>query len=187
MTWVTAALYGSLAMAAVSTLGDFVWATWIPRHRPIYGMTHGTLLFLVVGLYLGVLARRPATGTIVGALVGFAAAGAFYLLAPLAGYSIMFAVWIGAWLGLSVLHGRLQRTQDGVGAVVMRGTIASVACGAAFYAVSGIWFPFNPKGWDYLWHFGAWTIAFLPGFAALFVASSGRILSRRTDAGGARL
>ena len=46
-------------MAAVSTLGDVVWATWIPQHRVIFGLTHGTLLFLVVGLYLGALAHRP--------------------------------------------------------------------------------------------------------------------------------
>jgi len=171
MTWVTAAVCGSLAIAAVSTLGDFVWATWIPRHRPIYGMTHGTLLFLAVGLYLGALARRPAAGAIFGALIGFLAAGSFYLLAPLAGYSIMFAVWIGAWLGLSVLHVRLQQTPASLRTVAIRGVIASIACGAAFYAVSGIWFPFRPSGWDYLRHFGAWTLAYLPGFTALFIAN----------------
>jgi len=185
MTWVTAALCGSLAIAAVSTLGDFVWATWIPRHRPIYGMTHGTLLFLTAGLYLGMLARRPAAGAIFGALVGFLAAGSFYLLAPLAGYSIMFVVWIGAWLGLSVLHARLQGTADGIRAVLGRGAIASIACGAAFYTVSGIWFPFRPTGWDYVWHFGAWTLAYLPGFAVLFIAIGGSGSFRPASPAGA--
>jgi hypothetical protein len=185
MTWVTAALGGSLAIAAVSTLGDFIWATWIPRHRAIYGMSHGTLLFLAIGLYLGVLARQPAAGIAAGAVVGFVAAGSFYLLAPVAGYSIMFAVWIGAWLALSVLHGWLQRTLAGLRPVLIRGVIASIACGAAFYAVSGIWFPFRPSGWDYLWHFGAWTVAYLPGFAALFVANSSRPLPMH-PAGGVR-
>ena len=27
------------AIAVVSTFGDFVWATWIPCHRVIYGLT----------------------------------------------------------------------------------------------------------------------------------------------------
>ena len=44
--------------------------------------------------------------------------------------------------------------------------IPGVSC-AAFYAVSGMWFPFNPAGWDYAVHFVSWTFAFLPGFAAL--------------------
>ena len=50
MTWMTATAAGALAMAGVSTLGDFVWATWIPQHRVIFGLTHGTLLVVVVGL-----------------------------------------------------------------------------------------------------------------------------------------
>ena len=36
---------------------------------------------------------------------------------------------------------------------------------------SGIWRPFNPVGWDYAVHFAAWTIAYLPGFAALMVGA----------------
>ena len=41
------AVGGGLVMAAVSTLGDFLWANWLPHHRPIYGLAHGTLLLLV--------------------------------------------------------------------------------------------------------------------------------------------
>ena len=44
-----AVIQSSLAIAALSTLGDFIWATWIPRHIPAYGLTHGTLLFLGIG------------------------------------------------------------------------------------------------------------------------------------------
>ena len=172
MTWVTATLTGALAIAAVSTLGDYVWATWISRAQPIHGLTHGTLLFLAIGLYLGALARRPVAGAARGALLGFAAAGAFYLLAPLTGSWVMFLVWVGAWLTLSVLHVRLQRSPDSLRAMIVRGVVASIACGVAFYSVSGIWFPFHPRGWDYVWHFWAWTLAYLPGFAALFIANS---------------
>lgn len=172
MTWMTAAIGGALAIAAVSTFGDFVWAMWIPEHRPMFGLTHGMLLFLAIGLYLGVLAGRPARGALVGALIGLAAAGSFYLLAPVTGMWIMFACWIGAWESLTLLHVRLQRLRASMKAVLVRATIAALACGAAFYAVSGIWFPFDPTGVDYLWHFGAWTLAYLPGFAALFIANA---------------
>jgi hypothetical protein len=27
--------------------------------------------------------------------------------------------------------------------------------------------PFDPRGWDYARHFVYWTVAYLPGFAAL--------------------
>lgn len=168
----TATIAGALAIAAVSTLGDFIWATWIPRHRPVFGMMHGTLLFLAIGLYLGALARRPARGALVGAVIGLVAAGSFYLLAPVTGMWIMFACWIGAWESLTLLHVRLQRMRVSMKSVVVRATIAALACGAAFYAVSGVWFPVDPTGVDYLWHFGAWTLAYLPGFAALFIANA---------------
>jgi hypothetical protein len=57
-----AVIQSSLAIAALSTLGDFIWATWIPRHIPAYGLTHGTLLFLGIGLVLGMVAHRPLRG-----------------------------------------------------------------------------------------------------------------------------
>ena len=57
-----------------------------------------------------------------------------------------------------------------LGAVASRGAIAAVASGLGFYAISGIWRPFNPQGWDYAVHFGAWTVAYFPGFAALLIA-----------------
>ncbi len=50
-----------------------------------------------------------------------------------------------------------------------RGLVAALTSGSAFYFVSGIWIPFNPAGLDYLFHFGAWTLAYTPGFAALML------------------
>ncbi|HYN63226.1 MAG TPA: hypothetical protein VES36_01370, partial [Candidatus Limnocylindrales bacterium] len=78
----TTTLVGSVVIAAVSTLGDFVWATWIPDHRAVYGVIHGALLFSAIGLFLGTLAARAAAGAAAGALAGALAAGAFYVLAP---------------------------------------------------------------------------------------------------------
>ena len=37
------AIAGALLIAAISTLGDFVWAGLHLRHRVAYGLAHGTL------------------------------------------------------------------------------------------------------------------------------------------------
>lgn len=168
------AIVGALLIAAVSTLGDFVWATWIPEHRAVYGMTHGTLLFCAIGLFLGTLAARPLAGAMAGAVIGAAGAGSFYLLSPVLGYSAMFVVWVALWMALGLLYARLSGTRIIRREVLSRGAIAAAASGLAFYAISGIWRPFDPRGWEYAVHFGAWTLAYLPGFAALLVARPGR-------------
>src|SRR2546427_13006 len=107
-------LHGRPAAASVSTLGDFIWATWITRHPPVYGLTHGTLLFLCLGLYLGACAGRTVTGAVAGALLGFLAAGGFYVLAPLVGYSAMFVLWIGVWVGLGLINGTVLQKGAGI-------------------------------------------------------------------------
>jgi hypothetical protein len=170
MTGLVAAVTGAVAIAALSTLGDFVWATWIPRPHPIYGLSHGALLFLAIGLFLGALARRPLAGAIAGALAGAAAAGSFYLLAPLFGFSSMFVSWFVVWIALGFVYAWLLRSSTGFGTVLVRGVIAALASGLAFYLISGIWRPFNPQGWDYAVHFAAWTVAYFPGFAALLIS-----------------
>jgi hypothetical protein len=161
-------LVASLAIAGVSTLGDFIWATWITSHRSIYGLAHGALLFCAIGIVLGVFAGRPGTGAAAGIVVGGAAASTFYLLAPMAGFSTMFIVWAGVWMALAFVYARLcGRRVDRV--VFVRGAIAAAASGLAFYLISGIWRPFGPDRWDYAIHFAAWTIAYFPGFAALIL------------------
>jgi hypothetical protein len=169
MTGIVASIGGALVMAAVSTLGDFIWANWIPRHRMIFGLTHGTLLFLCMGVYLGATARRPAIGAIAGALAGFIAAGSFYLLVPLIGYSVMFVVWIALWAAFGALYCWMQTDRATVRDAFLRGAAAALSSGIAFYAISGIWRPFHPHGWDYAVHFLSWTVAFLPGFLALML------------------
>ena len=161
----TNAIVASIAIAALSTVGDFVWATWVPQHLMIVGLVHGTALFCAIGLVLGVAAGRPGAGAFGGAVIGAAAAATFYLASPLIGYSAMFVVWFGIWGALGLWYGRLA----GVSRPLLRGAIAAVASGLAFYAISGIWTPFDPQGWDYAIHFAAWTVAYLPGFAALLI------------------
>ena len=164
------AIGGALVIAAISTLGDYLWANVLPHHRSIYGLTHGTLLFLAVGLYLGVRAHKTAIGAVGGGLLGFLAAGSFYVLRPVLGYAAMFLMYIGVWVGLGLLNGRvLQPLRAPLGEVLIRSLVAAIGSGVAFYAISGIWFPFHPHGWDYAVHFAAWTVAYFPGFAALLV------------------
>lgn len=173
------ALIGALAIAAVSTLGDFVWAEGNLRDSPLYGLAHGTILFLSIGAYLGAIERQPYLGALSGAIIGLLAAGSFYVLAPYAGYSVMFLIWAFVWVALAALVGRILRAhgpaeghyvrpgRESWRAIITRAVIAAIGSGIAFYLISGIWRPFDPEGWDYAVHFLSWTAAYLPGFAAL--------------------
>ena len=173
------ALMGAALIAAVSTLGDFVWAGLHLRHRVVYGLAHGAILFLCMGAYFGSLQRKALVGAIYGAAIGLAAAGSFYVLAPIAGYSVMFFVWAFVWIALAVLVTRILPTRVAPNAPVapvapiapnapmVRGVLAMIGSGLGFYLISGIWRPVDPKGWDYAVHFLSWAIAYLPGFVAL--------------------
>ena len=169
-----ATLIGALLTAAASTLGDFVWAGLHLRHRVAYGLLHGTLLFLCIGAFFGALHHRAKLGAAVGAAIGAVSAGSFYVLAPIAGYSVMFVVWAFIWLALAVLVRRLLPPAPASWRdTLIRGGAAMAGCGVGFYLISDIWRPFNPRGWDYAVHFVSWLVAYIPGFAALLVARKG--------------
>lgn len=163
-----AALVSALLISALNTAGDYVWARFELPHRPAYGLVHGLVLCLGIGLCLGALRRRPARGAIGGALIGLGAAGGFYLLAMLMGYAAMFVLWMALWIAFGVLDGRGfgEPRQSMVGSLV-RGVLAAVGSGAAFYAISGIWQRHPSGAGDYAYRFACWTFAFLPGFLAL--------------------
>jgi hypothetical protein len=161
------ALAGALLLGAVSTLGDFVWAALRLQHRMGYGLVHGAVVCLCVGLVIGWRARRAALGAAAGPFVGVAAAGLFYMLAPALGYSAMFPAWMFFWVCFGLLQAQLDPRKR-YGAAVWRGLAAAVLSGLAFYAISGIWTIPSPGGPDYVRHLWSWTIAFLPGFVALF-------------------
>jgi hypothetical protein len=162
------AIIGALLIAAVSTLGDFVWAGLHLRHRVVYGLAHGAILFLCMGAYFGSLERKTLLGAMYGAATGLAAAGSFYLLAPVAGYSVMFFVWALVWMAMAVLVTRvLPLNRRPWKSALARGGLAMIGSGLGFYLISGIWRPFDPRGWDYVVHFLSWTIAYVPGFVAL--------------------
>lgn len=176
MAGIATSVLGALVLAAVSTLGDFVWARWVPGHRPVFGLAHGTLLGIALGLYLGALRGRRWRGALGGAGIGFGAAGGFYLFAPFLGYAAMFPLWMALWAGFGLLNGRgLGDRVTSHASALARGTLAALGSGLAFYAISGIWTRPRPGGPDYAYHFLCWTAAFLPGFLAL-------LAGRRRDA-----
>lgn len=188
VTDISSTVVGAVAVAALSTFGDFVWANWRVRNLVLYGVLHGMVIFLAIGLVLGRANGRSLAGALAGVVAGAAAAGSYYVMAPLIGYGAMFVAWMLVWMALGVitfvlrvLHsappgmdrvGRVAGVvfRDGIG----RGVLAAVTSGAAFYAVSGMWRPFDPQGWDYVDHFARWTVAYLPGFASLLVGRNNR-------------
>ncbi len=179
MVGIARAATGALIIAALSTFGDFVWVLWIPSHRAAFGLLHGTLLCLGIGLYLGVLRRRPVRGALTGAAIGLGAAAGYYALARVMGYAAMFVLWMGLWAAFGFLQGRgLGEPRSSRGEALCRGALAAVGSGLAFYAISGIWTLHTPGPTDYAYHFYCWTAAYLPGFLALLVG--GRARARRS-------
>ncbi|HSB62074.1 MAG TPA: hypothetical protein VLI67_10165 [Vicinamibacteria bacterium] len=168
MAAVIAPVLGALLLAALSTLGDFVWARFVPAHHAAYGLLHGTLLCVAIGLYLGALRGRPARGALAGAVIGLSAAAGYYALAGPLGHLAMFPLWMALWAAFALLDARGLRSRPARPAgALARGALAAVGSGAAFYAISGIWTDPRPGGPDYARHFLSWTVAFLPGFLAL--------------------
>jgi len=164
------AVIGALALGAVMTLGDYAWEALRLRHRVGYGMAHGALMCVCVGAVIGSRAGRVGLGTAAGPFVGVAAAGLFYMLAPAMRYSAMFPAWMFFWICFAILQAFLQRDGSLKGAAI-RGIVAAILSGLAFYAISGIWTEPQPGGPNYVRNFLSWSFAFLPGFVALFVAA----------------
>jgi len=166
-----AALVGAVVTAAVSTIGDYLWANVLPHGPQGYWFAHAIILFLTIGACLGLPSRRPRAGAAGAVVIGCLATAGFWVLRPIVGYAgSLFLLFTLLWVALGVLTGRVLQRRDNIGAVLVRSALAAVGSGLAFYAISGIWMPFNPHGWDYARHFIAWTIAYLPAFAALLVS-----------------
>lgn len=163
----------ALFLAAVSTLGDFLWAALALPHRVGYGVIHGAALCLCIGAAIGLRHGRPLAGALAGPVVGVVAAASFYLLAPAMRWRAMLPAWMLFWICFAFLQGRLAGERR-VSTTLARGVAAAVLSGAAFYAIADIWTRPSPGGPNYIRHFLSWAVAFLPGFAALF-------LDRRSD------
>ena len=166
------AVAAALLLAGVMTLGDFVWATFHVRHRALYGVAHGAVMCFFIGAIVGARTGRIAAGTAAGLLIGVAAAGLFYLLAPVMRLGAMLPAWMLFWTLFAILQRQLSVVdmRESAWRTRCRGLAAAVLSGMAFYAISDIWTRHEPGGPNYVVHFASWCIAFLPGFVALFAA-----------------
>jgi hypothetical protein len=161
------ALIAALVLAALMTAGDWVWAFLNIRHTITAGLLHGALMCLVLGAAIGVREGRPAAGMLAGPAIGLLAAGLFYALAPSLGMTAMFPAWMFFWICFAFLQASMRRDRA-LGPVFVIGLVAAILSGVAFYSISGIWTRHIPGGPNYAWNFAAWSVAFFPGFAALF-------------------
>jgi len=182
-----AAAMAALALGAVMALGDVLWAAMQLRHRAVYGIVHGAVMCLCLGVAVGLRVRRPIAGALAGPVIGVAAAVAFYVLVRWLGLAAMFPAWMLFWILFALLQRQL-RPDETLTRAAQRGVIAAILSGLAFYAISGIWTRPSPEGPNVLVHFAAWSFAFFPGFLVLFwrlrgragsVDSSGRGLYKR--------
>ena len=153
-------------VAAVATLCDWIWATFLSQHLMAAGLVHGALLCLAMGAVIGYPVARTTTGAAAGVGIGLAAAGLFYLLEWLGGNAAMFVAWFSLWILLALLYHRLAEGAS-LRLAITRGIIAGVASGLAFYLISDMWTDWNPRAINYLDHFARWAFAFAPGFFAL--------------------
>ena len=149
------------------TVGDWAWAALALSHRVAYGLIHGALMCLCLGLAVGVRAGKPAPAALAGPVIGVIAAASFYAMAPMLRWYAMFPAWMLLWILFAVLQQWLAK-KESMGTALVRGIAAAFVSGAAFYAISGIWINDSHTNPNLLRHFGAWTVAFLPGFIALF-------------------
>jgi hypothetical protein len=167
MAYLRAVVLASLFLGAVMAFGDYLWAALRIQHRVANGIAHGAAMCLCLGIAIGVHARRPLPATLAGPVIGVIAAGTFYLLAPWLRMSAMFPAWMLFWILFAILQQQL-REGERLTAAVIRGLVAAVLSGLAFYAISGIWTGPSHDEPILAVRFAAWSFAFLPGFLVLF-------------------
>jgi len=160
------AVLASLALGLVMTAGDFLWSALNIRHRVVYGLIHGAVMCLCLAVAIGVRAGKPGRAALAGPLIGVIAAASFYALVPVLRWGALFPAWMVFWILFAFLQQRLDRNER-LATATLRGITAALLSGVAFYLVSGIWTN-EARYRSMAIHFAAWSVAFLPGFAALF-------------------
>lgn len=164
---------GSLGLALLSTLGDWIWASYIPDGAILPGVIHGALFFLALAVILyWSSGRRAAARQLFWALplAGLAIAAGFYPVAAMVGYlGGLLLAWIAMWTVMALLQRRARGGQENLRRTLFRAALAATGSGLAFWAISGIWTQPSPGGPDYVVHLVSWFVAFLPGLAALSI------------------
>jgi hypothetical protein len=165
---------GILGVALVATLADYTWYTLHVRHSMVTGIIHGAVLLTAVGAVLGLHAGRVVKGLPIGALAGIGGALTYYLLVALVDRrtygSAIPASWVALWLIVAVLDGRWLRASERRPwrVIAIRGALAAVLSGAAFFMVMNtLWGRPPAGGRNYAVQFGAWVVAWAPGLLAL--------------------
>lgn len=163
----SAAVLAALSLGAVMTLGDVIWSTLHLHHRIAYGVTHGAVMCLCLGVAVGLRVGRLVPAAAAGPVIGVIAAGAFYLLAAWLRLAAMFPAWMLFWVLFALLQQQL-RGGETLGTAAVRGLVAAILSGLAFYAISGMWTHPAEGGPNLLVAWASWSFAFLPGFLVLF-------------------
>jgi hypothetical protein len=163
----TPAVVGSLLLAVLSTIADYVWFLDIPGHQVLSGSIHGASLFTALGAYLGWRKGRIGAGAAGGFLSGVLAALSFYALAPIGGYNMMLVSWLLLWIMLAALQtfldGRLNMARA-IGRGVITAIVAAVGFGVVLFQLYRGW---PPATFPWVTHFVAWAVAYLPGLYVL--------------------
>ena len=170
---------GIVGVALVATLGDYTWYSLRVRHSMTAGILHGAVLLTGVGAVLGWDAGRVVKGLPIGALAGIGGALTYYLLVALVdrrtyGMAIPMS-WIALWLIVAVLDGRWLRSPErrAWGEIAVRGGLAAVLSGAAFFMVMNtLWGRPPATGRNYGVQFAAWVVAWAPGLLTLTLGRS---------------
>ena len=81
------AVVGAVVTAAVSTIGDYLWANVIPHRVVVYWFVHAIVLFATIGACLGVPSRKPILGAAGCIVIGCSATLSYWFLQPLLGYA----------------------------------------------------------------------------------------------------
>ena len=167
-------LVGVLGVAAVATLGDFIWYTFGVQHTMVAGLVHGALLLTAVGAVLGAANGRVLKGLPLGTLAGLGGAACYYVLVATVDSrtygSAIPASWVFMWLMLAALVGLWLRAPQrwAWAAIAGRGLTAAVLGGVAFYLVMTVLWGRPPAGGrNYLVQYLAWAFAWAPGLTAL--------------------
>ena len=167
MRLLTPAMVGSLLLAVLSTVADYVWFLDIPQHQVTSGAIHGAVLFAALGFYLGWRKGKALVGLAGGLISGLVAALSFYALAPIGGYSMMLVSWLILWILLAALQTHLDGRLDmakAIGRGIIVAIVAAIGFGVVLFELYRGW---PPQSFSFFKHFVAWAMAYLPGLYVL--------------------
>lgn len=160
-------------LGVVSSFGDWLWTNYIPDGAVIPGVAHGLAIFVLLAGVLAWAAGGPGVWRrLLGALplAGLLLAALFYPIAYLTGYlPALLITWFLMWLVLAFAQRWARGGSEPASRAALRGFVAAIGSGLAFWSISGIWTEAPPQAPNYLLRALQWSYAFLPGFLALLL------------------